>query len=88
MVAGTCERSASAGFLQPPSFLVCFVMLFCFRLMMSADHHMVLGLACRGMAPFLASLSLRCSVHLQQELFLMIATSAVVLAFHLGLVGL
>ena len=32
--------------------------------MMSADHRMVWALACRCMAPFLALLSLRCSVHL------------------------
>ena len=32
--------------------------------MMSADHRMIRALACRCMAPFLVSLSLRCSVHL------------------------
>ena len=54
--------SASAGFsaaLFLFSFFSC-VVSFCFRLMMSTDHR----LACRCMAPFLALLSLRCSVHL------------------------
>ena len=68
VVVGTCECLGFGRFFGGPLpfyfVLLCCFVLFRFRLLMPADHRMVWALACRCMAPFLASLSLRCSVHL------------------------